>query len=236
MPARIMMETVALRYEFSDRELADMGKQIGGIYQEKQSLDEEESAMKAQIKERKSALELKIGSLSRTLNTGFEIRQIECSLGWDQPSVGEISYFRKDTGELVKVRAQTVAERQLDLPLEGNGGPQLLEFPQQVEKSVEKSAAAISEFFDTADKAQPVEEKVVVVPPGEPTQADLDADAEEKEILAATAHVEHPEPPVDWQGSQEEYEAMLSAQSAVAATELPPMSPPAKGASRKRKS
>jgi hypothetical protein len=182
------------------------------------------------FKERRSQIDLKVTALSRDLTVGFEMRNADCDLIYDSPNIGEVSYHRRDNGDLVKTRAMTAEERQLELPLE------LLEFPQQVEKSVEKSAAAISEFFDTADKAQSVEEKVVVVPPGEPTQADLDADAEEKEIIAATAHVEHPEPPVDWQGSQEEYEAMLSAQSAVAATELPPMSSPAKGASRKRKS
>lgn len=212
MAGRIMSETVSARYEFTDKERADLGRELAEIYQHKITLDEERKAAASQIKERSDTLDLKSGSLSRQVMAGFEMRQVECTLQWDHPNVGEVTYWRKDNGAELKVRPMTTAERQMDLPLEGNGGPQLLEFPTQVENSVERSAAAAAEFFDSADKAN-----VPEPPVPEPT--------------------EHPEPPADWLGSQEEYEEHLKAQKEMseAAPKLPPMdSSPGKKSTKKK--
>ena len=205
-----MTETVSARYEFNDKEAADLGREIAEIYLQKLKIDEEEKAAKDQIKERRSALELRSGALSRQLNSGFEMRQVDCTLQWDHPNVGEVTYWRKDNGASLKVRAMTMAERQLELPLEGQG-PQLLEFPQQVESSVEKSEEAVASFFK--DKEATSTENVVTV--------------------VESAVITHPEPPPDWQGSQEEYEASLRPSAPPVAPVAPPEAPKKKDGKKK---
>lgn len=44
------------------------------------------------------------------------MRNIECNLEYDNPNPFEVSYFRVDTGELVKTRALSESERQQELP------------------------------------------------------------------------------------------------------------------------
>ncbi len=229
MAARTMTEVVSARYEFTDKERADLGRELAEIYQHKITLDEERKAAADQIKERSSALDLKSGSLSRMLTAGFEMRQIPCTLQWDAPNVGEVSYYRQDNGEFLKTRTMTVAERQLELPLEG-GGPQLLEFPAQEKASVDASAAAISEFFDTADKANVPEERIEVIPPEKPQEEPSQEEAAAEPTLPV-------EPPATFNGSLEEYKAMLDAAAAKPPAdnwpELPPMSP-GKGSKKKK--
>jgi hypothetical protein len=138
MAVRITKETLCLRHSFTTKEQLEMGSELAQAHNRLLDIEEEEKVMKKQIAERKASVESKVGSLSRSLGTGFEMRNIDCDLEYDQPNVGEVTYRRRDNGEYVKHRAMTEAERQMDHPLDT---------PQQVEASVEKSAEAAEEFF-----------------------------------------------------------------------------------------
>ena len=149
--------TEYLRHEFTQPERLEMGSGLADAHNRLASIEEEEAVMKAQIKERKSTIEQTIGTLARNLGNGFEMRNVVCTLEWDKPNVGEVSYRREDNGEFVKVRAMTEAERQMDLPLDTDA---------QVAQSVDNSEAAADEFFKpgrpteqpTAESAAPITE------------------------------------------------------------------------------
>ncbi len=138
-------ETNFLRYEFTQEERLKMGEDLAQAHNRVEEIDEKEASMKAQIKEKRSGLEATIGMLSRNLANGFVMRNIECKVYYDDPHVGEVSAYRTDTGELVKTRAMTDSERQMDLPLAT---------AEQVQESTDASAKAAGEFFSKPESAE----------------------------------------------------------------------------------
>lgn len=163
-------ETAYLRREFTADERIEMGRELAQAHNRIAAVDDEEKAMKTQIKERRAGIELSIGTLSRKLNDGYEMENIPCTLTWDDPNVGEVT-SRDPSGKIVKTRPMTAAERQEELNFdESTSTP--------APASVEESAANIAEFFDNTGNAAKVG--------GEPSAEDLDAVAEDKKAAEAT--------------------------------------------------
>jgi hypothetical protein len=186
---RLTRETLYLRHDFTDAERLQMGDDLAQAHNRMASIEEEEAVMKAQIKDRKAAVEQTIGTLYRNLNNRFEMRNIGCTIVYDQPNVGEVTYLDPD-GKVAKTRPMTESERQMDLPLDG----EVVVIPPAVaEASAEQSAENIDEFFKpgrpteqpTAETAAPVVEE----PDGDPSAEDLDTVAEEQAVAEATAEV-----------------------------------------------
>ena len=176
MPTRINRETLYLRHDFTADEKLTMGSDLAGAYNRLQEIEEEESAIKAQIKERKAQVELKVGSLSRNLANGWEMRNVECTLKYDFPNVGEVTYL-DGTGKEVKARPMTETERQMDLPL---AEPKT---EAEAEASAEKSAENIEGFFKGNDSGG---EEPETDPNEEPAEED-EEDKEEPEPVAVAA-------------------------------------------------
>ncbi len=141
MPARITKETLAVRHEYTQDEKVALGMELAGAYSQLAGIEEEEKAVKAQFKERSTAVDSRIGTLSRTMQQGFEIQNIPCILRYDEPNVGEVSYYDPG-GNLVKTRAMTDTERQLELNLEDQ-----TQNEAQVQKSIDRSVENIKKFI-----------------------------------------------------------------------------------------
>ena len=181
---RATKETLFLRRDFTPDERLEMGRDLAQAHNRVAAIDDEEKSMKATVKEKKTGVELTIGSLSRKLNDGYEMANVTCTLHWDSPNIGEVTY-RDPLGNEVKTRAMTIEERQEELPFEesaaninsflGNldvtpepefddagNGPVVVVPPEQ-------SAANVEEFFgkqdETAtDQPDPIEEAVAQEP------------------------------------------------------------------------
>lgn len=204
---RPMNEDVSIRYEFNQKERADLGAELADIYNQRIKLEEEEKSSKDQFKERRSALDAKVGSLSRQINSGFEMRQTPCTLRWDSPNVGEVSYYNTATGEFIKARPMTVAERQLDLPLQTE---------EQTKQNVVSFFKKGGEVVEGGKEAPEVTEGSEAPPDAEQPQGEAVAPQQEPQA-------ELPEPPPDWQGSLEEFHAQNGS------PEPPEPAPPARG-------
>jgi hypothetical protein len=186
---RIAKESLFLRREFTADERLEMGRDLAQAHNRIAAIADEETSMKAVIKEKKAGVELTIGSLSRKLNDGYEMETVYCELVYDTPNVGEVTYLRPG-GAIAKVRAMTISERQEELPFEDK--VEVIP-PAVAEASAEQSAENIEEFFKpgrpteqpTAETAAPVVEE----PDGDPSAEDLDAVAEEQAVAEATAEV-----------------------------------------------
>lgn len=141
--ARITKSTEYLRHDFTQSELLELGGQLAEAYQSLDQIENEEAAIKAQIKERKSGVQLKIGTLSRNISARFDMQNVECRWDYGKPNAGEVSCFRVDTGAFVKARAMTGQERQeeikFDEPVAVN--------PQKPEET----QAAVEGFFVSAE-------------------------------------------------------------------------------------
>lgn len=169
MGVRNENEVLFLRYNFSDKEKLEMANTLAANHNRMEDIEAEEAVFKTQVKEKKAQIDQSIQSLSRSIYNGWEMRNIPCFAKFDDPNVGEVSYYRKDTAELVKSRPMTDAERQMDLPLAGD----VVVVPPY------ESAKNISEFFDPQAIAKAAEEGVEPDPEPEPedpfTRDDPDA-------------------------------------------------------------
>lgn len=150
MAVRIAKETLYLRREFTTEERLEMGKELAQAHNRLAAITDEDKVMKAQIKERTSKIEQTVGELSRKLNDGFDMENVHCSLKFDDPNVGEVTYYNPE-GKAVKTRPMTEQERQLDLPLEEPATD------KAVDESIAKSGAAVGEFFGTAENGEETE-------------------------------------------------------------------------------
>ena len=156
---RALRESLFLRRDFTPAERLDMGRDLAQAHNRIAAISEKEASMKATIKEEKAGVELTIGSLSRKLNDGYEMENQLCTLTYDEPNVGEVTY-RNPMGVIVKTRAMTVEERQEELPFDETGNGPVVVVP------AEQSAENIEEFFKpgrpteqpTSDTAAPITE------------------------------------------------------------------------------
>lgn len=193
MATRLTKETLYVRHDFTDAERLSMGDDLAQAHNRMASIEEEEAVMKAQIKDRKAGVEASIGALYRNLNNRFEMRNIACELTYDVPNVGEVTYTGPD-GVIVKTRAMTSGERQMDLPLTDREGEIEVIPPAAVEASAEKSAENIAGFFESATgipatKSDVLEagRQLAEMNSNQPSAADLDAVAEEADAKEQTA-------------------------------------------------
>ena len=182
---RITKESLYCRRDFTADERLEMGRELAQAHNRIAAIDDEEKAMKSQIKDRRAGVELTVGTLSRKLNDGYEMENISCTLVYDEPNVGEVTYRRPD-GTVAKVRAMSLQERQMDLPLDEKT-------EEQAAASVEASQEAADEFFKpgrpTEQPAAETAAPIVEEPEndGLPSAEDLDAVADEQAAAEATA-------------------------------------------------
>jgi thiol:disulfide interchange protein len=155
--SRLTKETLYLRKEFTEAERLTMATDLAQAHNRMQAIEDEESVMKAQIKERKTAVEQRVGSLSRKLIDGYYMENVLCELRYDFPNVGEVTYV-SDGERIEKVRAMTTAERQAELPFEEKTD-------EQAAVVVEQSQAAVEGFFQQpAEAAFPIAKDLDAVP------------------------------------------------------------------------
>ena len=187
MTYRMKTSTEYIRRDFTDKELIQMGSDLAQAHNHLRVIDSEFTRVKLSFKERVATVEQKIENLSTDYNNRFTMENIVCSLTYDAPNVGEVSYV-DPCGIVVKVRAMTREERQEELPFDDK--VEVIP-PAVAEASAEQSAENIDEFFKpgrpteqpTAETAAPVVEE----PDGDPSAEDLDAVAEEQAAAEATA-------------------------------------------------
>ncbi len=190
MPARITSEVLNLRHTFTTEERLALGDELAACRQNETEIAEEMKSSAAGFNERKAKLAATVGSLSRKISDGFDMQNVSCILKYDTPNVGEVSYY--DGDNLVKTRAMTISERQLDLPLEQP------KTQDEVDASIAKSAANVEEFFP--DKKDG-EEVVAEEPAAESTDADPAAEAEAENTDAEPTTDEPAEAPPASTGS-----------------------------------
>lgn len=143
MPVRITSEVLHLRHDFTTEEKLSMASELANIYTALQEVAEEKKRTASQYAERENTIKASVGSISRGLQVGFEMRNITCKLVYDQPNVGEVSYIDPD-GKTVRTRAMTDSERQLELKLE----QQAPQTEAEEQKSIEQSTKNIEEHFE----------------------------------------------------------------------------------------
>jgi hypothetical protein len=112
-PLKIIKEY--LRYEFTEEELKQKSKDLARSIQLQVAAQEEQKAAAAQFKERIETQVATIGRLSRDINGGWEMRNIDCIVQFHTPTIASKRVIRQDTGELVRECAMEKHELQENL-------------------------------------------------------------------------------------------------------------------------
>lgn len=107
-----------LDYHFTHDELLVIGKELGECQLKLRQLDDDRKMVADEWKAKISSAENHITSLSNKTSSGYEYRDVECTITFDAPVAGEKTVTRNDTGAVVKILAMEDFEKQQELPLE----------------------------------------------------------------------------------------------------------------------
>lgn len=106
-----------LQYQFTPEELIALGKELGESQIKLRQLDDDRKMVADEWKAKISFAEAHIDSLSNKTSSGYEYRDIECTVTMDSPAPGDKTITRNDTGEIVKIMPMDESEKQEELPL-----------------------------------------------------------------------------------------------------------------------
>lgn len=112
-----------LRCNLTDDEKLDAGRELAEATNTLTELENDKKRVNDDFKSKVSAAEAEVGVLSNKLRSGYEFRNVECDVVFDDPEPGKKTIYRNDvlindTPVPVKVETQdmTEAEKQLQLP------------------------------------------------------------------------------------------------------------------------
>jgi hypothetical protein len=110
--------TQLLRCQISDDEQIQSGKELADATNELTELENEKAQIVSDFKARMTAVEARVAVLGNKLRSGYEFRQVECSVTMDIPEPGQKQTVRLDTKEVVSTAAMTEDEKQRKLELD----------------------------------------------------------------------------------------------------------------------
>lgn len=116
-------EKLMLKVIFGEDELKEFSGQLARATEELCAAEEEKKAITAQFKERTESAKMTALALSRKINSGYDMRYVDCELKMDDPRVGEVTIIRLDTGEIVRTRPMTDEECQFKLDFDKQFDP-----------------------------------------------------------------------------------------------------------------
>lgn len=130
-PEKNRRESPTLEYlpvRYTDPERMDIAEQLGRAAQSQGDLEDQKKAQDAEHKEALEACKLQIKRLSRKMASGSEMRNVQCVWLLGDPTPGEKTLVRKDTGEIVRVIPMQDHDYQEELPITApaNGSGEML--------------------------------------------------------------------------------------------------------------
>lgn len=107
-----------LRYNFTDEELTQVAKNLGQKCQDKATLEEEKKRVASQYKLRLDTIDGEIEADTIKVNSGYEMRNVECGVFYHTPEQGKKTIIRTDTNKVVRVEKMTEFECQATMNLD----------------------------------------------------------------------------------------------------------------------
>lgn len=95
--------------------IKDLAKELA---YETRTLEETEDQKKSVVSDFTNTItgvKAKISGLANKVNNGYEFRNIDCEISFNNPEAGQKTIIRIDTGEIVKIEDMTQSERQENL-------------------------------------------------------------------------------------------------------------------------
>ncbi len=104
------------RYRFSDAELLQIGKELAEQNSELSALEQDKKRVVADFGAKISAKESDVSIAVNKIQTGYEWRDLACTIHYNTPKAGKKRVIRDDTNEQVDERDMTPDELQMELP------------------------------------------------------------------------------------------------------------------------
>ncbi len=111
---RVVPTSEFLRYHFNEEEKKDLAQGMAQSVIKARDLEEEKKAITSQFASQINEANAKANSAAQKLESGFEMRMIDCEEIWDFKTK-TIATTRLDTGEEIKERTMNNRECQQDM-------------------------------------------------------------------------------------------------------------------------
>lgn len=145
---RRQITTEMLRHDFTPQEMQEKSLLFAQAFERLTAAEEQKKHAVSQFAERITQEKAALGSFSRAINAGWEMRNIELRISYNDPNTGFKTYYRQDNNALVKSLAMTPDEMQETLFVEPE--------PDDPSKALEEN---IRQFFGlkagTIDDGEP---------------------------------------------------------------------------------
>lgn len=103
-------EKRTLRYDFTAVEVHELSMDLAGKTKEIVTLKKQKTSAVSQYTAKINEAEATCNSLSNKVADGFEHREVECEVIFNQPANGKKTIIRKDSNTLVGVEAMTTQD------------------------------------------------------------------------------------------------------------------------------
>lgn len=107
-----------LRYEFSDAEINELAKEQAQKLKDRATTVEEKKRIASQYKSRIEILDGEIERITDCVNSGYEMRPVECVIHFNDPEPGQKRIVRTDTEVTVRLEKMTELEKQVQIDFE----------------------------------------------------------------------------------------------------------------------
>jgi hypothetical protein len=108
----LMAESRNLKVPLTEAEVLQHGRELGKLSSQLAQVEAEEKDVRAQYKAKKESISSRMQYEAKLVNNGYEFRDVECEVRFNEPVSGEKSIIRLDTGDVVSIERMTPREMQ----------------------------------------------------------------------------------------------------------------------------
>jgi hypothetical protein len=112
----------SIKYLFTDTEKRELGEALARENQTIYDLREQKKTITSEFNARIESAEKRASDLTTKINTGYELREVECLVLMETPRPGMKRLIRIDTNEMIRDEAMTAAEMQQNFGFNGGTG------------------------------------------------------------------------------------------------------------------
>ena len=113
MKPKPRVESVMVRYVFSESEKMELGQKMAAAIEHRENFVGDKKAMAASFNEKIQSAENDASRFGRCLTQGYESRMVECDVFYDYTS-RTVSWIRRDNREVAERREMTHKELQME--------------------------------------------------------------------------------------------------------------------------
>ena len=106
------------KYQFEKNEIAEISETLARKISETELKEAEKKDVASQFATQIKTLQNEMSAAAACVRNGYEYRGIECDVLLDYAN-NAVNYVRQDTGETVRTRVMTAAERQEEMQIDG---------------------------------------------------------------------------------------------------------------------